>query len=224
MSHSDTIATAEQDAADAAALAAALEQRILDGDETITAEELAARKDLAKFAELRVEAAKRKRERATTEQLHADVDALGREAELAATVGTTRLAAALRTAKDAMAQLFDLAAERERRHRDLAERIREANAKAPGMIRDRTRILDLAPGHGYALGFAVQTPDGARHEFRHLFAAHVVIAAAAAALEARTTTGEHNAVQLHTDMVLDAAATFAELPELAPSPDWRRTW
>lgn len=223
MNEAEKLAAAQQDAADAQALAVALEARVVDGDEAVTAEELAARKDLAHFAELRVKAAERQQERVTAVQLAADIEALGQEARLAATLGTARLATAAQNAVAALVELHAQAAERDQRHRVLSERIREAYGKAPHLLRDLTSIKDLAPGHNFALGFAVAKPDGTRTEFRHVAAAHAVIAATAVALEACVRPIEHDAIQLHTELVLDAAGTVAELPELAP-PDWRRTY
>lgn len=223
MNQAEKLATAQQDAADAKALAAALEARVVDGDEDVTPQELAARHDLARFAELRVKAAQRQQERVTAEQVAADIKALGQEARLAATLGTARLATAAQNAVAALTELYAQAVERDHRHRVLRERIREAYGKAPQVLRDLTPIRDLVPGHHFAMGFAVAMPDGTRSEFRHVAAAHAVIAAAAVALEASARPGDHDAIQLHTELVLDAAATFAELPELAP-PNWRRTY
>ncbi|MCW2496593.1 hypothetical protein [Jatrophihabitans sp.] len=56
----DPIAQAKQEAADAAELAQTLEDRIREGDESVTPEELANAESLGKFARLRVEAAERK--------------------------------------------------------------------------------------------------------------------------------------------------------------------
>lgn len=54
------VAAAELEAKEAQDLAAALEERIRDGDESVTADELARAEGLGKFARLRVEAAGRK--------------------------------------------------------------------------------------------------------------------------------------------------------------------
>jgi hypothetical protein len=55
-----TVADAQAEAAEAADLLAALTDRVRAGDESITASELAAQKQLAEFATLRVEAAQRR--------------------------------------------------------------------------------------------------------------------------------------------------------------------
>ncbi|WP_067071592.1 hypothetical protein [Carbonactinospora thermoautotrophica] len=55
---------AEAEAAEAAALVEALEERVRDGDESVTPEQIEQAKSLCGFAKLRVEAARRKAERA----------------------------------------------------------------------------------------------------------------------------------------------------------------
>ncbi|MEU3750579.1 MULTISPECIES: hypothetical protein [Streptomyces] len=62
-----TQAAAEQEAAEANALLAALEERVRDGDEGVTPQQLAEQRELGLFAHLRAEAAHRKAERAATE-------------------------------------------------------------------------------------------------------------------------------------------------------------
>lgn len=56
----DPVAEARQEAAEAAELAATLEEQIRDGDDSITAADLAEAESLGKFAQLRAEAAERK--------------------------------------------------------------------------------------------------------------------------------------------------------------------
>ncbi|MEV5124301.1 hypothetical protein AB0K49_16150 [Streptomyces decoyicus] len=66
---------AEQEAAEAEQLLAALEERVRDGDEKVTAPQLAEARELGRFATLRAEAARRKAERAAAraaEQERAD--------------------------------------------------------------------------------------------------------------------------------------------------------
>ncbi|MEU3277295.1 hypothetical protein [Streptomyces antibioticus] len=61
------IEQAEQEAAEAEQLLAALEERVRDGDEHVTAQQLADARELGRFATLRAEAARRKAERATAQ-------------------------------------------------------------------------------------------------------------------------------------------------------------
>jgi len=81
----DVVEDAEQEAQEAAALAEALADRIRDGDESVTPEELSNAEGLRKFAELKVQAAQRKvgklkkaaalkRAKAFVEELHGFVD------------------------------------------------------------------------------------------------------------------------------------------------------
>lgn len=58
------VAAAEQEAAEAEQLAAALEERVREGDDTVTPEQVTSQRELGRFARLRVEAARRKAARA----------------------------------------------------------------------------------------------------------------------------------------------------------------
>lgn len=60
----DAVQRAEQEAAEADQLAAALEARVLDGDDDVTPDEIASARELGRFAQLRAEAARRKAVRA----------------------------------------------------------------------------------------------------------------------------------------------------------------
>lgn len=78
------VAAAAADAAKAEELAASLERQIVDGDETITADQLAAQKSLGVFARLRADAVARKHEKAKTAArlaactaLHDEINAYG---------------------------------------------------------------------------------------------------------------------------------------------------
>lgn len=222
MTPAEKLAAAIQDATDAEALATALEQSVIDGDDSITAEEVASRRDLARFAALRVEAAKRAQGVADAEQTRAEIVQLGEEVLAHASLGTGRYVAAAHAAYEALRVLYDLAAERDNRHRSLTEQIRDAADRAPDVLARHSPIRPFAGGL-YAGGFAVDTPDG-RREVRHRYPAHALLAVTAAALEASCRPAEHDAIELHAALVFDAVATFAEMPELAPSPDWRRTF
>ncbi|MFJ6438673.1 hypothetical protein [Streptomyces sp. NPDC091416] len=76
------VATAVQEADEAAALAAALEERVRNGDDTVTPEQIASARELGQFAQLRAEATRRKAEQAKRAarladlaELKADIDA-----------------------------------------------------------------------------------------------------------------------------------------------------
>ncbi|MFH8343768.1 hypothetical protein [Streptomyces sp. NPDC018045] len=97
---------AEQEASEAEQLLAALEERVRDGDEQVTAQQLADARELGRFAKLRAEAARRKAERAA--QAAADKARADRLAEAAAmtapggALDATTLAASYATARDAV--------------------------------------------------------------------------------------------------------------------------
>lgn len=59
-----SVNAAEQEAAEAAELVAVLEDRVREGDESVTPEEIASARDLGRFAKLRAEATRRKATRA----------------------------------------------------------------------------------------------------------------------------------------------------------------
>lgn len=95
------VTTAEQEAAEAEDLAAALAERVRDGDDVEPAE-LANAEQLGRFARLRVEAARRKVERAKTAARLADCKALCEEIESYASGTGERFAELLATAETAI--------------------------------------------------------------------------------------------------------------------------
>ncbi|MGW3352571.1 hypothetical protein ACWDA3_55560 [Nonomuraea rubra] len=105
----DEIGQAEREAADADQLVAALEERVREGDESVTPEQIAAQRELGKFARLRAEGARRKAEkarRAVREQAMAELAdemrAAGRDEEqLVAAIDTFE--SALRALGEAVA-------------------------------------------------------------------------------------------------------------------------
>lgn len=75
------VATAVQEADEAAGLAAALEERVRNGDDTVTPEQIASARELGRFAQLRADATRRKADAAKRDarladlaQLKADID------------------------------------------------------------------------------------------------------------------------------------------------------
>ncbi|MEU7166676.1 hypothetical protein AB0A70_18870 [Streptomyces morookaense] len=97
---------AEQEAAEAEQLLAALEERVREGDEQVTAQQLSGARELGTFARLRAEAARRKADRAA--QAAAEQQRTDRLAEAAAMTApggpldAAVLAAAYATARDAV--------------------------------------------------------------------------------------------------------------------------
>ncbi|GHA19696.1 hypothetical protein ACFOOM_10075 [Streptomyces echinoruber] len=102
--HEAAVEQAEQEAAKAEQLLAALEERVRDGDEQVTAQQLADARELGRFAKLRAEAARRKAERAAAqaaerERQHTTERALALLAEHSPRTLATKYAAA----RDALA-------------------------------------------------------------------------------------------------------------------------
>ncbi|GAA3737985.1 hypothetical protein HDA32_005364 [Spinactinospora alkalitolerans] len=73
---SDPVADAEHEAAEAEHLVEALEERVRDGDDSVTPEQVEQQRGLSHFARLRVEAARRKAEKAREKERRRQLDAL----------------------------------------------------------------------------------------------------------------------------------------------------
>ncbi|MFJ7587161.1 hypothetical protein ACIQZO_07140 [Streptomyces sp. NPDC097617] len=97
---------AQQEATEAEQLLAALEERVREGDEQVTADQLAGARELGRFAKLRAEAARRKADRAAADAAERQrVDRLAQAAAMTAPGGpldTGALAATYATARDAV--------------------------------------------------------------------------------------------------------------------------
>ncbi|MFD8695621.1 hypothetical protein [Kitasatospora purpeofusca] len=102
-------AAGDQEAAEAEQLLAALEDRVRDGDDTVTAEQVEEARGLRRFAQLRREAAQRKAESARKAQTNAEA-ARRRDAFLATVTDCTPedIGAAAKRAEDALFELLDL--------------------------------------------------------------------------------------------------------------------
>ncbi|MBF6047733.1 hypothetical protein GO001_21220 [Streptomyces sp. NRRL B-1677] len=153
------IEQAEQEAAEAEQLLAALEERVRDGDEQVTAQQLADARELGTFARLRAEAARRKADRAA--QAAAEQQRAAHLAEAAAMAASggplddAALAAAYATARAAV-RAFVTASEAYNAAIEQASRLLAAagvpdsthgHHPEPGtMARWGTRTLRLADG------------------------------------------------------------------------------
>ncbi|MER6361554.1 hypothetical protein [Kitasatospora sp. NPDC001527] len=102
-------ATADQEVTEAEQLLAALEDRVRDGDDTVTAEQVEEARGLRRFAQLRREAAQRKAEKARLAEIDADA-ARRRDAFLAEITphDLTKLPALQKQAEDALFELLEL--------------------------------------------------------------------------------------------------------------------
>jgi hypothetical protein len=110
-SYERIVATAEDEAREAAALAQALEERVKDGDEDISPAELENARQLGGFARLRTEAAQRKAERAREAERQRQLAALKAEMTERPGMDRKRLAELLRTAQAALDDFATTAAE-----------------------------------------------------------------------------------------------------------------
>ncbi|URN12497.1 hypothetical protein LUW77_14960 [Streptomyces radiopugnans] len=106
----DDVTAAEQEAAEAEQLLTALEERVRDGDDTVTADQLASTRELGRFARLRAEAARRKAERAAEAARLDAVAALADEIR-AADTDRTALAEAVDRLTTALRDVVTLAEE-----------------------------------------------------------------------------------------------------------------
>jgi hypothetical protein len=97
-----SVAAAEQEATEAEALAAALEERVREGDDSVTPEQVASQRELGRFARLRVEAARRKAARAAEAARLDKCTALAAEINAYAENSGQKFADLLRTAEDAV--------------------------------------------------------------------------------------------------------------------------
>lgn len=149
------LANAEAEAGEAERLESALEERITSGDGAVTADELHERRSLVRFARLRVEAARHKRDRAqaeaadrrrteTVEAIRAELDAHSVD-HLAARYAAAQ--AALVDLIDAVQARADVMADAYRRM--LAVGFEELRASMPGRpLPTMTRTTYLCPGNG----------------------------------------------------------------------------
>ncbi|MFR0359081.1 hypothetical protein [Streptomyces sediminimaris] len=122
------ITAAEQEAHDAEELITALEERVRDGDTDVSPEQLAAQRDLGRFARLRAEAARRKHERAlAADRDQRAQDAAQRARQLLADDSTEPILDAAQDAVTALARLAKLARDRNTAVQDVATQVVDAN-------------------------------------------------------------------------------------------------
>lgn len=121
------VTTAEQEATEAEALVGALEERVRDGDDSVTVEEIAGARELGRFARLRAEAARRKADKARTaarldaaQQIH---DEIQQHAETAG----PQFAELLQAAHDACTAFVTAMGERDDKLADWTRRMQLLN-------------------------------------------------------------------------------------------------
>ncbi|MFF4347845.1 hypothetical protein [Streptomyces sp. NPDC001530] len=136
----DALAAAEAEKTEAEELAAALADKVRAGDDTVTPKDLTAARELADFADLRITAARRKMAAAE------DADRHARAEQVAAEVGalveqedSAELAAKMRAAVDALADLYAATAARRERILGMTERVKRIGAEL--------ELAGVAPAH-----------------------------------------------------------------------------
>lgn len=130
MEQAPDVAAAEQEAVEAEQLLAALEEKVLDGDETVTPQALSNARELGTFARLRAEAARRKAEKAAA---HAEETERKRmTAEAVALVeeqgDPQKVAKAYEQARTAVAELLAAVDDHDQAVREAVTLLRKAGA------------------------------------------------------------------------------------------------
>ena len=192
------LATAQTELAEARTALDTLTERVREGDQDVTPEQLATQRELISFAELRVEAAQRTEIRIREEERAALAAAAKQAAEqLIAGSGMDEIAAAERAAVDAIAHLAALAHARNARIAEIGTTIVNledamevaGHGKAPGNMRHygvwggRDRLVVLNVGRVSALDVGALTtaavvaglgvdPVGRDAQKRHMNAFH----------------------------------------------------
>lgn len=116
---------AAQEAREAEDLITALEHRVVQGDDTVTAEQIEGQRSLSRFAKLRAQAAKRKADRARAAARLKACDALRAEIEGYASGSGERFAELLRDVASATRAFLTAIDERNARVHDWGERMRD---------------------------------------------------------------------------------------------------
>lgn len=151
-----TISTehAEQEATQAEQRTAELEERVRDGDETVTPADLAQQRELSWFSRLRVEAARRKADKARAKQRQREIDSL--RAEIDAQEDDTARLLELRTqAEHAIEEFVQACETRNQWVRDTVHRMRNLDVPDRQSPAPDPSGLTWYRGHG---GGQVTTP------------------------------------------------------------------
>lgn len=125
---------AEKEAIEAAGLVSALEARVLDGDTTVTAAKLASTRDLASFAKLRLEAARRKALRAHEKHRMAELRRLREEIDAYTATSGADYVQLLTAVTDAAAAFRAAVDERNERVTAWRTRAEQLGAPTTGLV------------------------------------------------------------------------------------------
>jgi multidrug efflux pump subunit AcrA (membrane-fusion protein) len=124
------LATAQAELDEARATLATLQEQVRDGDETVTAQQLADQRELISLAELRVTAAERAEKQAAADDLDARATAVGDAVrDLVGEDSTAPLVTAVQAVMDAVAGLATAASTREAEIREVAAAAESMNAE-----------------------------------------------------------------------------------------------
>ncbi|MGW7706327.1 hypothetical protein [Streptomyces sp. NPDC054771] len=128
----DPVEQAATEAAEADALLAALEERVRDGDDTVTPDQLASTRELGRFAKLRAEAARRKADRAAAAEAERERAATIAQAVtlVAEQANPAKVAAAYETARTALVALLTATTTHDDAIREAAALLRKVGAPA----------------------------------------------------------------------------------------------
>jgi len=145
MQRDDTLKAAEQEAAEAQQAAEQLAERVRQGDPDVTPQQLAAQQQLADFAKLRVEAAKRRADRLQEDERIALADAARTAAEhLLGEDGSADIVAATKAAADAVAELRRVVDARNARVAEVGRSL----ARLDGDLQQHLGITGVFPSRG----------------------------------------------------------------------------
>lgn len=169
---------AQRERTEAQELADALAEQIRSGDSTVTPADLAAKRDLIEFADLRIEAARRRLAAAEDADRHARAQQITERIQaLTAADQPEAVTAAVRRVVDAVTALHGLIDSRNTEIRDLSY---AADAIADELATDGARSQAARPGYGIAGGTG---PTGGRSivDYTHSLRMHEIEPARAVA-------------------------------------------
>ncbi|MFJ9217876.1 hypothetical protein ACIRJL_17190 [Streptomyces sp. NPDC102383] len=127
------LTTAQQELDEARALLATLQEQVRDGDDTVTAQQLADQKELIALAELRVTAAERAEKQAAADDLAARATAVGQQVrDLVSEDSTASLVSAVQAVMTAVDTLVSAASARQAAIVEVATAAETMNAELGG--------------------------------------------------------------------------------------------
>ncbi|MFD6887147.1 hypothetical protein [Streptomyces sp. NPDC059957] len=175
------LATARTEAQQARTLVAALAERVREGDEKVTGEQILAQRQLAELAGLRVEAAERKLVAAENTDRDARAKAIAAAArKLISTDDMQPLHDAAKAAVEALKHLVDVTSTRTARIHEVAEQAVQINDEMKSVARAAVAAAgqaELAQGRGVPIRTTAEDawPSGAYGFRGQAYPAHVTV-------------------------------------------------